>query len=107
MRRGNVDTKFRNAVLEAVYAIPYGQVMGYKDVACKIGYPTYARHVGFVLSATFDEDVPWWRVIRSDGSIALQGDPIRGPIQIQKLKEEKVPFLGSKVDISKCRYLKE
>ena len=105
--RKKVDANFRNAVLEAVEDIPYGKVMGYKDVACKIGYPNHARHVGFVLSATFEEDLPWWRVIRSDGSIALKGDPIRGPIQIQKLKGENISFRNGKVEISQFRYLGE
>ena len=106
MRR-RVDAKFRAAVLEAVWDIPYGRVMGYKDVACKIGYPNYARHVGFVLSATVDTDLPWWRVVRSNGSIALKGDIVRGPMQLQKLKDEKVPFRNDRVDMSKVRYLGE
>ena len=80
--------------------------MGYGDVAAKVGYPGRARHVGFVLSRLIDSDVPWWRVIRSDGSIALQGDPIRGPIQITKLKAEAVAFRGKKVDMTLCRWLK-
>ena len=103
----NIDAKFRKAVLEAVWDIPYGRVMGYKDVACKVGYPNYARHVGFVLSATFEDELPWWRVVRSNGSIALKGDPVRGPIQVQKLKEERVPFCNERVDIAKVRYLEE
>ena len=103
-----MSAAFRKAVLDTVQEIPKGQVMGYKDIACKVGYPKRARHVGFVLSQLPPKtQVPWWRVIRSDGSIALQGSLIRGNIQTEHLKAEDVPFKGKRVDINRCRYLRE
>ena len=93
----SMSIAFRDAVLDAVRDIPVGKVMGYKDVACKVGYPKRARHVGFVLSQLPpDTTVPWWRVIRSDGSIAMQGSLVRGDIQVEHLKAEKVPFKGKR-----------
>jgi len=102
-----ISSEFHDAVLNAIREIPSGQVMGYKDVACKVGYPKRARHVGFVLSTLKPTtNVPWWRVIRSDGSIAMQGDLVRGQTQERLLKQEQVPFKGRKVNISLCRYLR-
>jgi methylated-DNA-protein-cysteine methyltransferase-like protein len=48
--------------------------------------------------------VPWWRVIRSNGEIALRDDPARGPLQATLLKEEGVRFLGDRVDIGRFRW---
>lgn len=85
---------------EAVYAvvdrIPLGKVLGYKDVAVLLGHPGRARHVGFALSALVPgHTTPWWRVIRSDGSVAMQGDPERGPEQLHRLHAEGVSASAS------------
>jgi alkylated DNA nucleotide flippase Atl1 len=45
-----------------------------------------------VLSAT-DEDVPWQRVVRADGSLA------KGERQRRLLLAEGVPFRGERVDM--------
>jgi methylated-DNA-protein-cysteine methyltransferase-like protein len=110
-----VSHEFQEAVRNVVCEIPSGFVMGYKDVACKIGFPNRARHVGFALSSLTEEDtdidsencVPWWRVIRSDGSIARKGSLNRAVIQVAHLKEESTPFRGQKVAIDQCRWLYE
>ena len=40
----------------------------YGDIAEVAGYPKLSRLVGRVL-ATTTEEVPWWRVVRADGSL--------------------------------------
>ena len=92
--RTALETK-RLCWTEAVYAtvaqIPAGWVLGYKDVAVLLGHPGRARHVGFALAAmTPHHTAPWWRVIRSDGTVAMQGDPERGPEQLRRLHAEGV-----------------
>lgn len=88
-----------------VETIPNGFVMSYGGVARAIGMPNHARHVGYALSALEPETLtPWWRVIRADGSIALKGDPIRGPKQAQLLKGESIAFKGQRVDIKAHRW---
>ena len=87
--------------------------MSYKDVACAIGFPNRARHVGTALSMLLPEHsipasqdcVPWWRVIRSDGSIAMQGSADRGVVQEIRLREEGIPFRGRKIQINDCRWI--
>jgi alkylated DNA nucleotide flippase Atl1 len=43
--------------------------------------------------------VPWWRIVRADGSIATQ-PPAR---QRALLEEEGVPFRGERVDMRVAR----
>ena len=58
-------------VLEVVERIPAGRVMSYGDVAEFLGAGG-PRQVGWVMSH-FGSDVPWWRVLRADGT------PLAGP----------------------------
>lgn len=100
-----VSPGFRAAVYDAVRAIPPGAVLGYGHVAALIGRPRMGRHVGWALSALEPgADVPWWRVIRSDGSIALQGDPSRGPLQEALLRSEGVVVARSRVNLRIYRW---
>ena len=46
-----------------------GEVVSYGDVAEVAGYPGRSRAVGRLLATTAVE-VPWWRVVRSDGRLA-------------------------------------
>ena len=109
----NVSNDFKAAVFAKTQEIPRGFVMSYKDVSCAIGFPNRARHVGTALSlllperahSTSKDSVPWWRVIRSDGSIAMQGSTSRGIVQENLLREEEIPFRGKKVKIRECRWI--
>jgi alkylated DNA nucleotide flippase Atl1 len=56
------------AVLDVVEMIPAGSVMSYGDVADCAGLGS-ARFVGHVL-ARWGDEVPWQRVVMSDGSFA-------------------------------------
>src|SRR5580658_2925679 len=56
------------AVLDIVERIPTGSVMSYGDVAACAGLGS-PRYVGHVLSR-FGHEVPWHRVVMSDGSFA-------------------------------------
>jgi alkylated DNA nucleotide flippase Atl1 len=52
-------------VLDLVARIPSGRVLAYGDIAKRLG-GMGPRTVGTVMSR-YGSDVPWWRVIRSDG----------------------------------------
>lgn len=102
---------FRAAVYAVVRAIPTGKVLGYGHVAAVLGRPRAARQVGFALAA-LDEDgcapdgevVPWWRVPRSDGTVAMQGDSTRGPRQIARLAEDGVELTEGRIDMRAHRW---
>ncbi|MFT3707127.1 MAG: MGMT family protein [Archangium sp.] len=63
-------TPWLEAVRRAVKAIPKGQTASYARVALMAGKPGAARAVVRALHAL--KDIPWWRVIRSDGTLAPQ-----------------------------------
>jgi methylated-DNA-protein-cysteine methyltransferase-like protein len=78
-------------VIRRIRAIPRGFVRTYGDVS-----PGAPRHAGWVLSHC-DDGLPWWRVVRADGSLA------KGERQRARLEEEGVPFRGSRVDMRRAR----
>ena len=78
---------FSEAVWKAVLAIPRGQVRSYAQVALYAGRPGAARGVGMELRHLPDpKRVPWWRVIRSDGTLA----PFVAHEQAKRLRAEGV-----------------
>jgi methylated-DNA-protein-cysteine methyltransferase-like protein len=89
MAHGSHDK--RAGVLERVRATPEGFVRAYGDVS-----PGAPRFAGTVLASTH-EDVPWWRIVRADGSLA------KGERQRALLEAEGVPFRGDKVDMRAAR----
>jgi methylated-DNA-protein-cysteine methyltransferase related protein len=78
-------------VLRRIREVPEGFVRSYGDVS-----PGAPRFAGTVLSHT-QEDVPWWRIVRADGSLA------KGARQRALLEEEGVPFRGERVDMHAAR----
>jgi methylated-DNA-protein-cysteine methyltransferase-like protein len=82
----------REQVLARVRSTPPGFVRTYGDVS-----PGAPRFAGTVLFACDDPDVPWFRIVRADGSLA------KGVRQRRLLEEEGVPFRGDKVDMRAAR----
>ena len=91
-------TPYARTVLDAVDRIPAGRVLSYSDVAELVGRGT-GRTVGTVM-ARYGAEVPWHRVVRSDGSIATD----RSHQQLELLRAEDVPMDGSRVDIVRARW---
>ena len=58
-------------ILAAIRAIPRGHVSSYGEIARRAGLPRRARLVARVLANNDDPDLPWHRVLRSDGRIAF------------------------------------
>jgi alkylated DNA nucleotide flippase Atl1 len=79
-------------VAARVRAIPEGFVRTYGDVS-----PGAPRFTGTVLARSEDAALPWWRVVRADGSLA------KGPRQRARLEAEGVPFRGARVDMAAAR----
>lgn len=78
-------TPFQRRVLEAVKAIPYGQVMTYKDVAIRAGSPMAARAVGQVMAHNrIPLIIPCHRVLASHGGLGGFSSP-HGPQQKKTL----------------------
>jgi alkylated DNA nucleotide flippase Atl1 len=82
----------REAVLERIRAVPEGFVRAYGDVS-----PGAPRFAGTVLHTDDDPSLPWWRIVRADGSLA------KGARQRALLEAEGVPFVGERVDMRAAR----
>ena len=80
----------RQRILAAVRAIPAGDVAGYGEVARRAGLPGRARLVARILSAGDVPGLPWHRVLRSDGRIAMAEGSAGWREQSQRLRAEGV-----------------
>jgi methylated-DNA-protein-cysteine methyltransferase-like protein len=90
-----MEMRFRERVMAVVEQVPAGRVMGYGHVGAALGSPRLARQVGWALaSLPAGTTVPWHRIIRSSGHVAMQGDPARGMLQRALLEQEGVVFEG-------------
>ena len=79
------------AIIERIRDIPPGQVQTYGDID-----PVAPRLVGRVLATTHD-DLPWFRVVRADGTIP------KGQVQRDLLIQDGVPMRGERVDMGRAR----
>ena len=82
----------REEILSRVRAVPEGFVRTYGDVS-----PGAPRAAGAALSGCDDPTVPWHRIVRADGSLAV------GERQRVRLEAEGVPFRGARVDMRVAR----
>lgn len=77
-------------IVRIIKSIPKGKVSSYRDVALAAGIPNGARQTVRVLHSLSEKfDLPWHRVIRSDGRIALREGEGR-ELQISLLRSEGV-----------------
>ena len=82
-------------ILDAIRSIPEGFVRTYGDVS-----PGAPRLAGRLLGSVHAADLPWWRVVRADGSLAA------GEEQRRRLECEGVPFRpgpAERVDLRSAR----
>ncbi len=95
-------TEFTEAVIALLKKIPKGKVATYGQIATLAGSPRAARQVVRILhSSSKKHNLPWHRVINSQGKISLL--PNQG-FEIQKalLIKEKVKFsLSGTINLKK------
>lgn len=86
------DQKYRVRVYEIVNRIPAGRVMTYGQIAEILGEGYTPRTVGFVMHAADTENVPWQRVINSQGACSTGRMTVPVNLQQQILEAEGVKF---------------
>jgi len=86
------DQKYRARVYEIVNEIPAGRVMTYGQIAEILGEGYTPRTVGFVMHAADTENVPWQRVINSQGACSTGRMTVPVNLQQQILEAEGVKF---------------
>lgn len=88
--------EFDQKVWQVVNAIPAGVVMSYGEVARVAGFPRYSRMVSGAMSRS-PSPLPWFRVVKSDRTLAFQADSESYREQAQLLKQDGVRFKGKKI----------
>ena len=88
---------FYEQVYAVVRRIPRGQVTSYGRIAEMLGRPRAARAVGYALNALKDKgedpayaDIPWQRVINSQGRISIVNREHSANRQAELLRAEGV-----------------
>jgi methylated-DNA-protein-cysteine methyltransferase-like protein len=92
---------FSSKIIEIIQSIPAGKVASYGQIAAMAGNHRAARHVSRILhSCTKKYQLPWHRVINSQGKISLNNHAFE--IQYELLKSEGIDFgLNRKIDLQK------
>lgn len=86
-------------MLDLVATIPAGRVSTYGDVAARAGSRS-PRLAGFVLANLADDQTPWHRVLRSNGTPA----PHLAAEQLTRLRGEGVLAVDGRVDLRRYRW---
>jgi len=88
-------------IIEQILAVPCGKVSSYGAVAAKAGLKNGARQVVRTLHSMSEKyALPWHRIIRADGRIALEGEG--RALQITLLRGEGVKVSkDGKIDMKK------
>jgi methylated-DNA-protein-cysteine methyltransferase-like protein len=82
------------AILREIKNIPHGEVLSDRDIGNRAGLVNGARQVARALHGLSEiHELPWWRVIRSDGKIGLHG--AQAVEQIRLLQLEGHEFTNS------------
>jgi methylated-DNA-protein-cysteine methyltransferase related protein len=84
---------FFAAVWQIVAKVPVGKVVTYGQIAAMLGNPRAARTVGWALHSLPDNtDLPWHRVINSQGRISTDCGEHSPNLQRYLLEKEGVIF---------------
>jgi methylated-DNA-protein-cysteine methyltransferase-like protein len=100
---------FYDQVYDVVRRIPAGRVTTYGRIANMLGRPNAARAVGYALAALGSEtsphdDVPWQRVVNSQGRISIVNREYTANEQAERLRGEGVP-VDEQLRLDLDRYL--
>jgi methylated-DNA-protein-cysteine methyltransferase-like protein len=88
--------KFDKAIWDVVSRVKPGRVMSYGEVARAAGFPRHARMVSKAMSRS-DTPLPWYRIVRSNRTLAfgVGSEPYKR--QKDLLEQEGVQVINGKV----------
>lgn len=90
-------TEAAKRIYAAIRAIKAGEVLGYGEVARRAGLPGRARMVARLLATGAEADLPWHRVLKSDGRIAFPAGSEGFVEQSVRLRAEGVAVVDGRV----------
>ncbi|GHV94594.1 methylated-DNA--protein-cysteine methyltransferase [Spirochaetia bacterium] len=98
-------TEATGRIIKAILAVPKGKVSCYRDIALAAGLPNGARQVVRALHSMSEKyELPWHRIIRADGFIALESGQGR-ELQAGLLRAEGVKVSkAGKIDLALYGY---
>lgn len=89
-------------VYAAIAAIPCGRVASYGAIAARAGLPGRARLVGKLLGETpKGMELPWHRVLRASGQVALPPGSRGFREQCRRLRAEGIEVKNGRVPLSR------
>ncbi|MCX7514066.1 MGMT family protein [Frateuria hangzhouensis] len=89
-------------VYAAIAAIPRGRVASYGAIAARAGLPGRARLVGRLLGETPQGmELPWHRVLRASGQVALPPGSRGFREQCRLLRAEGIEVINGRVPLSR------
>ncbi|MES2858791.1 MAG: MGMT family protein [Pseudomonadota bacterium] len=91
------DLSATDAIRAAIRAVARGEVAGYGVIARRAGLPGRARLVAKILGGNDDPELPWHRILRSDGRIAFPKDSSGFAEQCRRLRAEGVDVRNGRV----------
>ncbi len=105
----NVDEQsYREKVYKIVREIPAAKVMTYGQIAELLGEGYTARTIGYVMHAADTKNVPWQRVINSQGSCSTGKMTMPINLQQKMLEDEGIIFNDKgKCDLNIYRWFPE
>lgn len=95
-------TEAQQRIYAAIAAIPPGRVASYGAIAARAGLPGRARLVGRLLGEVPDDiELPWFRVLRASGHIAMPPGSRGFREQAHRLKGEGVAVVNGRVPLAR------
>lgn len=99
---------YRERVYVIVRRIPAGRVMTYGQIAIMLGEGYTPRTVGYVMHAAEQENVPWQRVINSQGACSTGRIILPPDMQQRMLEAEGITFdARGRCDLDHYRWLSD
>ena len=90
----------KQLIWQVVSTIPAGRVATYGQVARLAGLFGQARYVGYALGQLPEgHEIPWHRVINSQGRISFPTGTAQAIEQAQRLRTEGVDVRDSRIDL--------
>jgi methylated-DNA-protein-cysteine methyltransferase-like protein len=107
LRRGREASDTYRTIWQTVQRIPKGKVASYGHIARLSGFPSQARLVGYALhNLPRGIDVPWQRVINSQGRISFPEHSPSYRRQRMLLEKEGIVFINGRIDLKRFGWKK-
>ena len=97
-------SEFSKLVIEIIQKIPVGRIATYGQIASLAGNNKAARQISRILHSSSEKyELPWHRVINSQGRISLRpGDGFE--MQKAMLESEKIQVIKGRIDLVKFQW---